>query len=127
LTKRYLSFFQVLQKGIMHHLRRILIALVVMAGTIYSVSAQRPTDPGVRIKENRPHSVVYEVKIKGMFAPQHASRIDDFFKTKEGVIKVSTVYETGVTTVEVKPGYTNELLIDIVHGAGFEVAKSFEE
>lgn len=111
----------------MHYLKRLLLVLIVFAGSVLGLSAQQPGDPGVRIKESRSHSTVYEVKIKGMFAPEHATRIDEFFKAKEGVITVSTAYDTGVTTVEVKAGYTPDLLRDIVRGAGFEVAKSFEE
>ncbi len=91
------------------------------------VIAQNATDPGIRKVETRDHIVVYEVKVKGMFDPSHATKLDDNFTSKEGVLSSQTDFATGICRLEVKEGFQEYLFQDIVEFTGFSIAKAFEE
>jgi hypothetical protein len=111
----------------MKALKKFMLALPLCLGMSLGAFAQNTTDEGVRLVESRDHMVTYEIKVKGMFDLSHATRLDENFKSKEGVISSLTNASTGICRVQVKEGFDSALFTDIVEFTGFTIAKAFEE
>jgi hypothetical protein len=90
-----------------------------------TVQAQTPT--GIVVVEQRAKTTVYDIRVIGLRAPAHGQNLDDHFRTKEGIFTASTNVTTGVCRVEALSTLQLLMLEHIVQGAGFQVAKSFNE
>ncbi len=66
-----------------------------------------------------------EVTILGMSCPFCVYGVEQKLKRLEGVVKLEVVLETGLATLQLEEDadVSNELLVDTVEKAGFEVAK----
>ena len=100
------------------------LLLLFAAGPL---KAQQVSKEGIHEVEEKTKTVVYKIKVEGLHSQADADRLDQEFLRKEVVLTAHTDAETQVSTVEVLRKCQPRYLGDVVHIAGFEVAKAFED
>lgn len=89
--------------------------------------AQAQNPGGIVVVEQRTKTIVYDIRVVGLRSTSQAEDLDRHFRTKEGIFNVQTDFVQRVCRVEASAELPSRLLEHIVNGAGFQVAKSFEE
>ena len=84
------------------------------------------TDPGIRVKEVKAKSTVYEIKIKSMTSETQGLMLDSRFISKSGILSAHTDFASRICTVEAIQVITRDQLRGIVEMAGLEISKSFD-
>jgi hypothetical protein len=83
--------------------------------------AKAQTTPGVKVKENKGKTIVYEVSVSGADSPALCQYLDQKMKEKPGVVSSVTNPQTGICTVEASPSTPVESFKSAVKNAGFEI------
>lgn len=103
--------------------------VIFLLGFFFIISGksfgQTATDAGIRVKEDKGKTFVYEVKVTGMQSAVQAQYLDSKMKAKYGVVTSASDASTGICTVEAVKDILPTHLSQIVKSAGFEVSKTF--
>ncbi len=102
---------------------KIWIALIVLP---FFFIAAKLSDPGIRIKEQKANSTVYEIKLSNLYTVKDAAMLDSRFKAKMGILNSTTNPATSICTVEASNSLSPVFFRVIVESAGLVIAKSFE-
>lgn len=101
---------------------RILFGTLILG--LFAFSSAQAQSPGVKVKENKGQTIVYEVAVDGADTPALAQYLDKKMKEKPGVVSSVTNPSTGICTVEASPTTPVESFKAAVKSAGFTVKGS---
>ncbi len=90
----------------------------------FSGHAQRSAI-GIRLKEKREKSTLYELRIEGLVSENSALVLDAALQNKQGIMESKTELSTRICEVEVLDFILPEQIQSVVIQSGFQVSKSF--
>jgi hypothetical protein len=107
-------------------MKNLLLSVSVLILPFFIISMVPPTDEGIRIKEQKPSSTVYEIRIQTQMSEAKAATLDLKFMDKQGILSVQTQSGTRICTVETDKTFPVYLIRQIIEKEGLVIAKTFE-
>lgn len=101
-------------------------ALAISSLTLLLCSICRFPDPGIRVKQAKEHTTVYEIRIQYLESNLKARGLDGLLISKTGILSSNTDFSSRVCTVEVSHEVKPEHLRMLVQSAGLEISKTFD-
>lgn len=108
----------------------VLVSLLVLAfqmGFSQTSSEGNPTKPGIVKTAEHAKSYVFDIQLKGPTSVEQARALDAALLSKYGILSAVTNATTQVCKVEVLKKVTERHLREVVEGAGFKIAKTFNQ
>jgi hypothetical protein len=93
---------------------------------VFSCGAMAQSAGGIKVKEEKTESIVYQIKVLGLGGPISAGQLDASMRTKRQILSAITDSNTGICTVEAVRGFDTRYFTHVLASHGLTMAKKFE-
>lgn len=107
-------------------MKNVFFRLIAIFFAVWVLCAAAFTGPGIRVKEQKATSTVYEIRLEGTISAGEASKLDSQLRAKTGILSAKTAPETRILTLEADRTLPTLAIEQVIRQGGFLIAKTFD-
>jgi hypothetical protein len=110
----------------MQRMKRTLLLFGLFCLLFSGAALAQASQPGIRVKQEKAQTIIYQIKVLGLGGPVSASQLDQTMQSKKKVVSAVTDPDTGICTVEVEKDFDVRYFRHLLEPHGLRMAKKFD-